>query len=262
VERQVDVVRNQFFKPVPQVESIQELNERLVSQCVERAKRTAHPEISAKTIWEMWEEERDKLLELPAGDFDCCKVEDEKRVDRYCTAAFDGNRYSVPSRYVGMRVQVKGYAEEVKVVFEGKQIAVHRRLFGKGQTAYNPLHYLDLLKKRPGALENGKPFAGWQLPEVFERARDALRSRVTSGEREYVKLLLLLRDYGVDEVAAALSAALDVGTPVAGCVENILRRHLEGHTSEGQLEVVIKLACEPVGEPSVYDECLRLGVSR
>lgn len=263
VEKQVDTVRNHFFKPVPRAGSIAELNERLVSQCVEWAKRTAHPEVRAKSIWDMWgEEEEGFLTALPGGDFDCCRIEDEKRVDSCCTVAFDARRYSVPSRYVGLRVSVKGYAEEVKVVFKGRQIAVHERLFGKGEPAYDPLHYLDILEKKPGALENGRPFANWRLPDVFETARGVLRSRMADGEKQYVKLLLLLRDYSVDDVAAALELALERGTPQAGCVENILRRFLDTTPPPQEPQTTIKLATEPAGEPGVYDECLRRGVSR
>ncbi|MFH1539413.1 MAG: hypothetical protein ABIH66_10675 [bacterium] len=149
IERQVGVMWERFFKPLP------------AALCIERAKKTPHPEVCAMSVWQMWQEEQPHLLALPPGDYECCRVEEEKRVDRFCTVAFDANRYSVLSRYVGRRVQVRGYAELVKAVCDGTVIAEHERLFGHGGATYNPLHYLDVLEKKPGALENGRPFVRW-----------------------------------------------------------------------------------------------------
>jgi transposase len=255
IERQVGVMRERFFKPLPAAASFEELNDRLMSICVERAKTTAHPEVRAMSVWQMWREEAAHLTALPPGDYECCRVEEEKRVDRYCTVAFDANRYSAPSRLVGRRVQVRGYAEHVKIVCDGNVVAEHGRLFGRGDAAYNPLHYLDVLEKKPGALENGRPFVQWQMPESLDRARAALAR--TDGEREFVKLLLLLREYSLDEVCAAVDMALEHGAPYTGRVENILRRLGDEAPPRQECPVIIRLRVEPAADPSVYDTRLR-----
>lgn len=255
IERQVGIVRERFFKPLPAAASFEELNDRLMSICVERAKETAHPEVRAMSVWQMWREEAGTLTALPPRDYECCRVEEEKRVDRYCTVAFDANRYSAPSRLVGRRLQVRGYAEHVKLVCDGNVVAEHGRLFGKGEAAYNPLHYLDVLEKKPGALENGRPFVQWQMPESLARARVALKQ--SDGEKEFVKLLLLLRDYGLDEVCAAVDLALEQGAPYTGRVENILLRLDDETPPRQECPVIIRLRVEPAADPSVYDTRLR-----
>jgi len=259
VERQVEVVRSHFFRPIPRADSIAELNERLRSQCLDWARRTAHPDVAAKSVYAMWEEERETLLSLPPGDYECCCIDDEKKVDRYCTAAFDGNRYSVPSRLTGHHVEMRGYAWEVRALHKGRHVATHPRLFGRGETAYDPLHYLDLLETRPQALDNGKPFVSWQLPDVFGHARDVLRHR-GEGDKEFIRILLLLREHDVETVAAALSEALADGTPRAGCVENIIRRGMEPSepppaTTEPLIPLL--LTSEPQADPGLYDTRLR-----
>lgn len=260
IERQVGIVRERFFKTLPAATSFEELNDRLMSICIERSKATAHPEVRAMSVWQMWQEEVECLTALPPGDYECCRVEEEKRVDCYCTVAFDANRYSAPSRLVGRRVQVRGYAEHVKIVCDGNVVAEHGRLFGRGEAAYTLLHYLDVFEKKPGALENGRPFVQWQMPESLARARVALKR--TDGEKEFVKLLLLLRDYGLDEVCVAVDLALEQGVPYAGRVENILRR-LDDETPPPQgCPVIIRLRVEPAADPSVYDTRLRKGALR
>lgn len=259
VERQVEVARRHFFRPAPRVDSFEELNERLASQCLDFSRRTPHPEVAAKSVYGMWEEEREALLSLPPGDFECCCIEDEKKVDHYCTAAFDANRYSVPSRLVGHHVEMRGYAWEVRAFHKGCHVATHKRLFGRGAAAYDPMHYLDLLATRPQALDNGKPFAGWQLPDVFGHARDVLRHR-GEGDKEFIRILLLLREWDVETVAEALGEALAAGTPRANCVENILRRSLEPPVQPAAVEepqIPLLLTREPQADPGLYDTQLR-----
>ena len=43
----------------------------------------------------------------------------------------DTNRYSVPERLIGKRVEVYKYLEQVKVLFRHRQVAEHPRLVGK-----------------------------------------------------------------------------------------------------------------------------------
>ena len=260
IERQVGIVRERFFKPLPAAASFDELNDRLMSICIERAKATAHPEVRAMSVLQMWREEAGNLTALPPGDYECYRVEEEKRVNSYCTVAFDANRYSVPSRLVGRRVQVRGYAEHVKLVCDGNVVAEHERLFGKGEAAYNPLHYLDVLEKKPGALENGRPFVQWRMPESLALARVALKQ--SDGEKDFVKLLLLLKAYGLDEVCVAVDLALEQGVPYASRVENILLRMGDETPPPQACPVIIRLRVEPAADPSVYDTRLRKGALR
>ncbi len=50
----------------------------------------------------------------------------------------------------------------VVVVADDMIVARHLRLSGKGQTAYDWRHYIDLVPRKPGALRNGAPFTDMQ----------------------------------------------------------------------------------------------------
>jgi hypothetical protein len=43
-------------------------------------------------------------------------------------------------------------------------------LLGRG--VYDPWHYLEVLKKKLGALRSGAPFKEWNLPEPVEGNRE------------------------------------------------------------------------------------------
>lgn len=65
---------------------------------------------------------------------------------------------------VGRPVEVEAYAERVVIRQDGHIVGEHTRRFGRGQTAYDPWHYLPVLAKKPTALRNGAPFKDWPCP--------------------------------------------------------------------------------------------------
>ena len=68
------------------------------------------------------------------------------------------------------------YHGRIVVWCDGEIVAEHSRRFGRGQTAYDPWHYLPILARKPGALRNGDP--GRKL-RCLGRGRDPVRLRST-----------------------------------------------------------------------------------
>jgi hypothetical protein len=66
----------------------------------------------------------------------------------------------------------------------------HPRSFGRGDTVYDPWHYVPVLAGKPGALRNGAPFKHWVLPAVMERLRRKLAG-AEDGNRRMVDILNL-----------------------------------------------------------------------
>ncbi|HAK56340.1 MAG TPA: IS21 family transposase, partial [Acidobacteria bacterium] len=51
------------------------------------------------------------------------------------------------------------------------------------------LHYLALLERKIGALDQAAPLQGWDLPEAFANLRRLLEARMgKGGKREYVQV--------------------------------------------------------------------------
>ena len=46
-----------------------------------------------------------------------------------------------------------------------------------GKVTYDPWLYVPILQRKPGALRNGAPFKGWQLPGALGRMRTRLTGR-------------------------------------------------------------------------------------
>ena len=82
--------------------------------------------MTGTTITEALAAERLVLQPVPAvhEPFDCVVA---RRVTRDCLVSFDGRRYSVPFVSVGRVVEVRGTAQHVVILAEGREVARHAR---------------------------------------------------------------------------------------------------------------------------------------
>jgi hypothetical protein len=186
VENQVSVVRQRFFSPRLRVKSYEELNAWLMDRCIAYARAQPHPEVRDKTIWQMFEAERPSLVPY-AGRFDGFHSVPASP-SKTCLVRFDNNKYSVEASAVGRPVEVRAYAERSELRQDGRVVGSHPRSFSRGETVYDPWHYVPVLARKPGALRNGAPFKRWVLPAAIERVRRKLRA-APDGDRQMVEIL-------------------------------------------------------------------------
>ena len=224
IERQVQNLRKRFFTPRLRFSSFADLNVHLRERVIAYAKTARHPEMREKSIYAVFEEEREFLVRT-ALPFDAC-IAQEVRVSPQCLVNFDRNRYSTPCAYANKSVQRRAYADHVRFYADGRVIAEHERVFGRDVTLCDPLHYLPVLERKPGALRNGRPFRNWALPPGLQRLREALE-RVSGGDRQLAGILAAIPQYGEEAVNVACELALEAGLTSKDAVLNILCRTTE-----------------------------------
>jgi len=106
----------------------------------------------------------------------------------------------------------KGYWQEVRIYAQGQEVAQHGRIWEKEQVRFEPLHYLALLERKPGALDHARPLAGWTLSECFGILRRRLEAQQEGeGTREYIRVLRLLEKHSMPDLQGAVEKALAVG---------------------------------------------------
>ena len=86
------------------------------------------------------------------------------------------NDYSVPVAYGYRDVLVRGYVDEVVISCGPEVIAKHPRSYERDDFVYDPIHYLPLLERKPGALDQAAPLQGWELPDEFGTLRRLLET--------------------------------------------------------------------------------------
>jgi transposase len=207
VENLVKYARSNFLVPVPRFPSYETLNKSLEKKCYERlSQKSAGNE---KSIGALLKEERSSFLQLPPVPFDACRVE-SRRVNSLSLVRFKNNNYSVPVEYAYHEVTVKAYVFRLDICVKDEVIATHQRSYLSGDSTFDPLHYLPLLQRKPGALTGGAPFSDWELPSCFAQLKRYLEGMFgNGGKREYIQVLQLLRDFSTGELKRAIERAFD-----------------------------------------------------
>jgi transposase len=226
VETLVGFARRKFLVPVPIVNGgLKSLNADLERRCLEDLTRRTWGKPTAKAG--RLDEERSSFLPMPGEAFVAARVE-PRRADSLSLVSFDANQYSVPTEFAHHPVTVVASVDEVRVVVGDRTAAVHRRCWDREQVVYDPVHYLAVLERKPGALDFAAPLAGWELPVCFGALRRQLEAEFAGlGTRQYIKVLRLLERAGPGELARAVGRALELGVADADAVRLILEHRRE-----------------------------------
>ena len=252
VENQVGLVRERFFTPRLRVKTYDELNAWLTDKCVAYAKVHPHPERPDQSVWDVFEEERPNLVPY-RGRFDGFHALPAS-VSKTCLVRFDNNKYSVNASAVGRPVDIHAYADRIVVRQDGRVVAEHARRHGRGETIYDPWHYVPVLARKPGALRNGAPFKDWVLPAALERVRRKLAGS-DDGDRQMVAILATVLTDGLPAVEAACAQAMSEGVHSSDVVINILTRQRDpGPAATILTPDALRLRHAPVADCARYDQ--------
>lgn len=133
-------------------------------------------------------------------------------VRSWSTVRVGKRSYSVPSRLIGHKVEVRVHADVVEVRYRNKLVETMPRLRGDSAVRIDYRHVIWSLVTKPGA------FARYRYREelfpslVFRRTYDALRaSRGERAEVEYVRILHLAASTMESTVEKALVVLLSAG---------------------------------------------------
>lgn len=250
VENLVGYARRNFLVPVPAAAGFEELNAKLEADCRRELERTVAGE-AAGTKAERLERERPSLLALPAEAFEVGRVERPK-VNSPSLARFDRNDHSVPTQCAHRQATAVGGIERVRFVVGDRVVAEHKRDWGRGQTAFDPIHYLALLERKPGALDFAKPLQGWALPECPGVLRRRLEGEFGSaGTREFIKALRLLEHASPPELAAAVERTLSFGACDSTAIRLVLENRRERPVALFRLDGRPHLAAVRIAAPDL-----------
>ena len=251
VEGLVGYTRRNFLVPIPSFESFDALNAHLERRCLERMDATLRGH--SETIGQRMERDLEALLPLPPAPYDACDKQ-AGRVSSLSLVRCRTNDYSVPVPVGHRDVLVRGYVDEVVISCGSEVIARHPRSYERDDFVYDPIHYLPLLERKTGALDQAAPLQGWELPEVFSTLRRLLESRMGQrGKREYVQVLRLLETFSQQEVAAAVKDAIRLGALSFDAVKHLVLCRLEGRPPRLDLELYPYLPKIRVGATSARD---------
>jgi len=224
VEGLVGYSRRNFLTPVPEVNDFEELNVYLIEKCDRHAEKVL-PGRGDKNIRHCFEEEKEKLLPLPSRPFDEAKYFPVK-VTKYQTVRVDRNWYSVPTSMVGRRLNARLGCWTLSLYDGARKVAEHPRAFERDRWILEPIHYLKLLKRKPGAFDEARPILQWRerWPAAYEIMLDQLRIKrgESKGTSEFLSILTLHRDFSEELITAAVEEAVKAGVWSSEAVKQLL----------------------------------------
>jgi transposase len=252
-ENLVGYARRNFMVPVPVCDDFEAFNNHLAESCREDLHRKLRGKGGIKA--ELLEEDRKAMLPLPKNPFEARRVE-PCQASSLSLVRFDRNDYSVPTQYAYHLVTAVGGIETVRFTVQDRVVAEHPRDWEKENVHYDPVHYLALLERKPGALDFGKPFDDWDLPEVFAVLRRRLEGELgQTGRREFIKVLRLLESCDLKELAKAVDRALTIGALTVEAIRLLLEDGREEPAKYFRLDGHPHLQGHEVPPPklSIYD---------
>jgi hypothetical protein len=223
IEGEAGYFRRNHWVPLPHARDLDDLNAQLLAACHgdERRQIAGH----ALSVGAAMIAERAHLLPLAEQNFELVEV-CFRRVDGLGCVRVRTNLYSLPAP-PGKTVEARIYPSHIELRDEGRLIARRERCNECCQQVLDLEHYLDVLKRKPGASIGSKPLAAWRQrglwPDSYDRLLEQLihRHGQPSGTRQMIQVSLI-RPHGHARVRAAVEAAITLGCADAAAVQHLV----------------------------------------
>lgn len=226
VERDVAYVQDSFFRGETW-RDLQHVQEQAILWCLKTAGMRIHGTTRKRPLAVFENEERAKLLPLTRERFDPpswaqCKVHPDHHI------SFEKALYSVPTRYIGGRVWVRGDTKLVRIYSEGELIKTHQKQPSGGRSTDHedyPNELTPYTLRDPRRLIRQAKALG---PEIGRFMEELLSGELPWTKiRQAQKLLRLAERYGNARLEQACRRALAFELLNVRRVESILRQDLE-----------------------------------
>ena len=130
-------------------------------------------------------------------------------VRKWSTIRVNSRMYSVPSRLIGVTVDVRLYPDHIEVYYKGHLVERMERIRGKGEARIDYRHIIGSLVRKPGAFARYRFREQMYPTHTFRLAYDAMRGwRGERADVDYVRILHLAATTMEADVERALRRLL------------------------------------------------------
>jgi hypothetical protein len=206
---------------------IDEANQRALQWARQEIGMEIHGTTKRKPFEVFTQEEAPNLRPLPPEPFECplwkeCTVHPDHHV------VFDKSYYSVPTRFIGKRVWVRG-GRLVRIFLDGELIKTHRRAQRPGTWVTDPSDYppekLAYLMATPSFCRQKASQIGPQTERLVHRV---LSEHAMRNLRKAQAILRLAEKYGKKRMEAAAQRSLVFDNLHYRSIKRILEKGLDG----------------------------------
>jgi hypothetical protein len=116
-------------------------------------------------------------------------------------------------------IMAKAYVDRIDLIVGSAVVATHTRCYRRGEVQMEIGHYLTALERKPHAVTNASVVR--QLPPIFGSLRTHMTQAHSRGYKDFLLVLLLLREHSVSELTTALES-MDITEITASAVHQRL----------------------------------------
>lgn len=182
VERTVEYIRRKIFSKKDKFKTLEEANKYLEKE-LEKLNSKKQKYNDNKSAKEILKEELPYLTKL-MPTYDISRVA-ELRV----------NKYSVPDSLVGKFVTTKIYPSKILVYHNNIKVAEHVRSFGSHTWNIEINHYLNTLKKKPGAIHRSTA-----MHQMNPKLQNIYNKYYTENPRDFIDLIEIISKEGLEKI--------------------------------------------------------------
>ncbi len=198
VERSVEYIRRKVFSKKDKFKTLEEANKYLEKE-LEKLNSKKQKRKDNKSAKEILKEEIPYLIKL-MPPYDISRVS-ELRVNKYSVITVDENKYSVPDSLVGKFVTTKIYPNKVLIYHDNTKVADHTRSFGSHTWSININHYINTLKKKPGAIHRSTA-----MHQINPKLQNIYNKYYTENPRDFIDLIELISKEGLINVEKSIKS--------------------------------------------------------
>jgi transposase len=222
VENGVGFCRRNYLPGCPSYSSFDLANKYLEQRCLDEIAKNISSR-SGENTHEILEEVRMNLRPLlPIRKW---RQRDSRHVNCYQLVEIYKHFYSVPEKFVNSHVRVAIGAFNIEIYNKEELIHEHPRMFVPGSDSLLLDHYLDQLRKKPGALWNCKAtkelLDDKALEEIWKRLIE--RNELRKAQKDFIEILYLKKKYGEKDWKAAIEKTFECGAYDPTAIESIIR---------------------------------------
>lgn len=205
VESRGKGIRLQHLTPVPRGNSLTEISAAVLREVDDTWRKRVRRD--GRRCWDLWQEERHKLMALPDRPFEARQVI-LVPISSKATVEIAGARYSLPSRWARLEATAYVGVEDIRLVCRGETEVIRKQRRGGKCIQYR--HYLPELARKPQAVRQVAPELVAELGEPYGKLWSLLESRYGGHEAARVlsRVLGAVVDHGLQVVGEALEDAL------------------------------------------------------
>ena len=254
VERAIGYIKGNFLNGM-ETGTLEALNHDAREWMEQTANVRMHSVTKRRPV-DMFPDDHNAMSPLPLMPYNCA-VSAPKTANSQCRVVFESNRYSVPAKIAGKKVEMAVLPDKIILRYENQEVAEHRRSYGNNLDIVDPEHEKSLLEHRRLAGNSRIIKSFLSMGEVAEQYYHGLRKRRLNHDSHVRKIMALVDRYGKDEIIKAMADGMHFDAFSAEYINNIVDIRSRKLPEPGPLMLTRKSECLEIelDEPdlSIYD---------